>query len=146
MDSKAYIVSNTLKILSNFPNCIFWWMFKQIPTGLYIYIYIYIDIHMFCVYLCVYVYVLFIYFISFISLSMSETNIRPCIALWQIALYQNLALLFVSLHPVLTIIHLEIEIRTHKPRLPALIVMKDCYQFVSWHIKHCTCLQLVKIV
>ena len=34
-----------------------------------------------------------------------------------------------SLHPVLTTIYLAIEIRAHKPRLPALIVMKDCYQF-----------------
>ena len=40
-------------------------------------------------------------------------HIRPCIALWQLALYQNVTLLLVSLHPVLTTIYLEIEIRTH---------------------------------
>ena len=76
-----------------------------------------------------YMYVCYFYFISFISLSMSETNIRPCIALWKIALYRNVALLLVPLHPVLKTIYLEIEVRAHKPRLPALIVMKDCYQF-----------------
>ena len=34
-----------------------------------------------------------------------------------------------SLHPVLPTIYLAIEIRDHKPRFPALIVMKDCYHF-----------------
>ena len=76
-------------------------------------------------FVCIYMhmYVCYFYFISFISLSMSETNIKPCIALWQIALYQIIALLLVSLHPVLTIIHLEIDIRAHEPRLLALIVL-----------------------
>ena len=66
---------------------------------------------------------------------MSEMNIKPCIVFWQIVLYQNVALLLVSLHPLLTAIYCEIEIRAHKPRLPALIAMKECYQFLS---KRCT--------
>ena len=112
-----------------------------------IFIYIYIWICMFCMYLYVYVYVcVLFFFISFISLSMSETNIRPCIALWKIALYRNVALLLVPLHPVLKTIYLEIDIRAHKPRLPALIVMKDCYQFFFLIYCTFTCLQLVKIV
>ena len=60
---------------------------------------------------------------------MSETNMKLCIVFWQTALYQNVALLLVSLHPLLTTIYCEIEIRAHKPRLPALIAMKECYQF-----------------
>ena len=84
--------------------------------------------------------------LSFISSCMSETNIRPCIALWKIALYRNVALLLVPLHPVLKIIYLEIEIRAHKPRLPALIAMKDFYQFFFLIYCTFTCLQLVKIV
>ena len=100
---------------------------------------------MFCLYLYVYVCVLF-YSISFISLSISETNIRPCIPLWKIKLYQNVALFLVPLYPVLTTVYLEIEIRAHKARLPALIVMKDCYRFFSSYIVHFTCLQLLKIV
>ena len=39
------------------------------------------------------------------------------------------------LRPLLTVIYCEIEIRAHKPRLPALIAMKECYQFFS---KQCT--------
>ena len=66
---------------------------------------------------------------------MSETNMKPCIVFWQTVLYQNVALLLVSLHPLLTTIYCEIEIRAHKPRLPALIAMKECYQFFS---KRCT--------
>ena len=45
---------------------------------------------------------------------------------------KNVTLLLVSLHPVLTTIYCEIKIR---PRLPALIAMKECYQFFS---KQCT--------
>ena len=66
---------------------------------------------------------------------MSETNMKPCIVFRQTVLYQNVALLLVSLHPLLTTIYCEIEIRAHKPRLPALIAMKECYQFFS---KLCT--------
>ena len=69
---------------------------------------------------------------------MSETNMKPCIVFWQTVLYQNFALLLVSLHPLLTSIYCEIEIRAHKPRLPALIAMKECYQF-SQNGVHCTC-------
>ena len=34
----------------------------------------------------------------------------------------------ISLHPVLKIIYCEIEIRAHKQRLPAVIIMKDYHQ------------------
>ena len=95
-------------------------------TSMWMCIYTYTYTCFVCIY--VYMYVCYFYFISFIS-SMSETNIRPCIALWQIALYRNLALLLVWLHHVLTTIHLEIEIRAYKPRLSALIAVKDCYPF-----------------
>ena len=116
------------------------------PPCEYIYIYTYGYACFVCIYMYMYMYVCYFYFISFISLSMSETNIRPCIALWKIALYWNVALLLVPLHPVLKTIYLEIEIRAHKPRLPALIVMKDCYQFFFLIYCTFTCLQLVKIV
>ena len=101
----------------------------DLHVNIYIYIYIHMDMHVLYVSICIcmYMYVSYLYFISFISLSMSETNIRPCIALCKIALYRNVALLLVPLHPVLKTIYLEIEIRAHKPWLPALIVMKNCY-------------------
>ena len=53
---------------------------------LHVNIYIYIDMHVLYVYIYMYMYVCYFYFISSISSSMSETNIRPCIALWKIAL------------------------------------------------------------
>ena len=59
----------------------------------------------------------------------------PCIAFWQRVLYKNVALLLISLRPGLKTIYREIGIRAHKPRLPALIAMKECYHFFS---KQCT--------
>ena len=80
-------------------------------------------------------YMYYFYFIQLISLFMSETNMKPRIVFWQTILYPNVALLPVSLHPVLTAIYCEMEIRAHKPRFPAFIAMKECYQFFS---KQCT--------
>ena len=111
-----------------------------------IYIYTYRYACFVCIYVYMYMYVCYFYFISFISSSMSETNIRPCIALWKIAFNRHVALWLVPLHPVLKTIYLEIEIRVHKPRLPALIVMKDFYPFFFLIYCTFTCLQLVKIV
>ena len=88
-----------------------------------------VAMHQYHVYMC------YFYFILLISLSMSETNLKPCIVFWQTVLYQNVALLLVSLHPLLTTIYCEIEIRAHKPWLPALTALKECYQFFS---KRCT--------
>ena len=80
-------------------------------TSMWIYICIYIYTYRYACFVCIYMYmyVCYFYFISFISSSMSETNIWPCIALWKIALYRNVALLLVPLHPVLKTIYLELE-------------------------------------
>ena len=64
------------------------------------------------------------------TLSMSKTDMRPRIALWQIVLYQTY-ITAVSLPPVLATIYSEIKNMPYKTRFPALIVMKECYQFFS---------------
>ena len=104
-------------------------------TSMCLYIYIYAYRSICFMYIYMHMYMCYFYFIQLISLSMSETNMKPCIVFWQTVLYQNVALLLVSLHPLLTTIYCEMEIRAHKPRLPALIAMKECYQFFS---KQCT--------
>ena len=97
---------------------------------LYIHIYMHIDPYVLCISICICICVIFILFNWFHYLCPRRTWSLALI-FWQTVLY----LLLVSLHPLLATIYCEIEIRAHKPRLSALIVMKECYQFFS---KRCT--------
>ena len=101
-------------------------------TSMCLYIYAFRSICYIYISMCICKCVIFILFKWFHYLC---EYMKPCIVFWQTVLYQNVALLLVSLHPLLTTIYCEIEIRAHKPRLPALIAMKECYQFFS---KRCT--------
>ena len=97
---------------------------------LYIYICIYMHIDPYVLYLsiCICICVIFILFNWFHYLYPRRT--------WSLALYfgkQYCTKMFhCYLFPCtlfLTTIYCEIEIRAHKTRLPALIAMKECYQF-----------------
>ena len=88
------------------------------------YIYIHIDMHVLHVSICICMCVNFIYLIIYVRdkhealhCSMENSIVPKCCTVTR------------SLHPGSTTIYLAIEIRAHKLRLPALIVMKDCYQF-----------------
>ena len=103
-------------------------------TSMCLYIYMHIDPYVSYISVCICICVIFILFNWFHYLCPRRT--------WSLALYfgkqyctKMLHCYLFSLHPLLTTIYCEIDIRAHKPRLPALIAMKECYQFFS---KRCT--------
>ena len=100
---------------------------------------------MFYMYLQVYVCVLILFYFIYLIIYVRDKH-KALHCIMENSIVPKCCTVTRFLHPDLTTIYLAIEIRAHKPRLPVLIVMKDCYQF--FFLINCTftCLQQMKIV